>query len=153
MNQLPQLFIYDRWANRKTAAVLNQQPRGALQECDNLFAHIAASQKIWYNRINGDSSDDIELWPKSIPVSTAMESLEKIHEKWSKLLTSVKDEAVISYTNSKRTEFTTSITGILHHVVIHGQHHRAQIAMLLRQHEIEPPATDFIFYLREADNG
>jgi uncharacterized damage-inducible protein DinB len=34
-------------------------------------------------------------------------------------------------------------------VVNHGTHHRAQIALLLREAEIAPPATGYIYYLRE----
>ncbi|MFB3133724.1 MAG: DinB family protein [Rhodothermales bacterium] len=38
---------------------------------------------------------------------------------------------------------------ILLHVIIHGQHHRAQIATCLRQHGHTPPPTDCIIFTRD----
>jgi uncharacterized damage-inducible protein DinB len=62
-----------------------------------------------------------------------------------------KNEAIV-YKNSKGTVFNNTVEEILVHLTIHGQHHRAQIANLLRQSGIEPPATDIIFFLRTLDN-
>ena len=54
----------------------------------------------------------------------------------------------VDYSNSKGVVFSNDVVDILQHLIIHGQHHRAQIALLLRQNGIEPPTTDYIFYIR-----
>lgn len=149
MDQLQQLFKYDLWANRKIAAILSDQSSRAPNKCNALFAHLAVAQDVWYKRITGGNTSTINLWPDDLSVKQALNLLEKRHDDWMQLLRSADTERDVTYANSSGTEFTTPLTGILHHVIIHGQHHRAQMAMLLRQNEISPPATDFIFYLRE----
>ncbi len=54
----------------------------------------------------------------------------------------------INYTNLKGDAFTNSIRDILFHVINHSTYHRGQIAADLKQHGIEPPITDYIFYKR-----
>lgn len=150
-DQLKQLYKYDFWANKKVAAVFEIKSSHQLQQAYALFAHIRASQQIWLQRIRGNSTADILLWPEQADPENDLQELTALHEQWLHLLTE-KDanlDAIVSYTNSKGTAFETPLTGILHHVIIHGQHHRAQIAALLREAEITPPPTDFIFYLRE----
>lgn len=145
--QLQQLFRYDLWANKKIATALNNAAFEK-EQCVNLFAHIGAAQDIWYERIKGNDIADIELWPVKKTVDQSLEIIRSMNVKWLKMLEKNNLDEVISYTNSKNRKFNTSLTGILHHIIIHGQHHRAQIATQLRQNDIDPPATGFIFYLR-----
>ena len=58
-------------------------------------------------------------------------------------------DAPVAYTNSSGTAFETPLRDILTHVVNHGTHHRAQIALVLREAGIAPPATDYIYFVRE----
>lgn len=53
-----------------------------------------------------------------------------------------------NYTNSKGMLYKTKLAEILYHIMIHGQHHRAQIVKLLRNAKINPPATNFILFTR-----
>lgn len=150
-DQLKQLCEYDFWANKKVAAVFEITSSRQLQQAYALFSHLRASQQIWLQRIQGNSTADIQLWPEETDPENDLQELTALHEQWLHLLTE-KDanlDKTVSYTNSKGTAFKTPLTGILHHIIIHGQHHRAQIASLLREADITPPATDFIFYLRE----
>lgn len=150
-DQLKKLYKYDFWANKKVAAVFEIKSSIQLQQAYSLFSHIRASQQIWLQRIQGNSTGDIQLWPEETNPENDLQELTTLHEQWLRLLAE-KDaglDETVSYTNSKGTAFGTPLTGILHHVIIHGQHHRAQIAPLLREAEITPPPTDFIFYLRE----
>lgn len=149
--QLQQLFNYDLWANQKVATALNDA-FFEKEPCLNLFAHIGAAQEIWHERINGKKTSGIELWPAEKPVDHSLEIIRSMHKKWMQLLEKNNFDETISYENSKGKKFNMSLAGILHHIIIHGQHHRAQIATRLRQNDINPPATDFIFYLREIDN-
>jgi uncharacterized damage-inducible protein DinB len=154
VKQLKQLYTFDRWANHKVIDILQNKSVDEFSKCLQLLAHISAAQQIWYRRIRGLSSADIDLWPTNYSVDNSSEILNDLHPKW---LTMLKEKARklhedVSYKNSKRKEFSTALAGILHHVIIHGQHHRAQVSTLLRQSGIEPPATDFIFYLRETNN-
>lgn len=146
---LKKLLDYDSWANSSVFRSLNQLSESEERsEILRLFAHLLTAQLIWVNRIKKEPLPS-DIWP-----SLSIQEIEKLlHHNPYKLsgLISKKDE-IINYKNSKGEAFTNSVEEILVHLTIHGQHHRAQIASLLRQAGQEPPATDFIFFLRTLDN-
>lgn len=149
-DQLLRLFNYDRWANEQILATLQDNiPFEDSEKCLEYFAHIAGSQEMWYRRIKGASLDDMEIWPE-YGLAVAQQKLNTLSGNWKRLLDSNSSniERIISYKNSKDTPFDTMLSDILHHMIIHGQHHRAQIAQLLRQSSVDPPATDFIYFSR-----
>lgn len=143
---LDQLIKYDEWANRRIFLQLVEMPEGDNRsEAQNLFSHLLAAQIIWSDRIRGKKpSTDIR------PIWTFNEAKTHLDEssRLLKMLLDFKGE-VITYQNSGGKTFTNTVEEILHHLIIHGQHHRAQIAMLLRKAGMKPTSTDFIFFLRE----
>jgi uncharacterized damage-inducible protein DinB len=46
-----------------------------------------------------------------------------------------------------------SLASLMQHLVNHSTYHRGQIALMLRQLDAVPPATDFVVFLREASRG
>ncbi|MEL7833252.1 DinB family protein [Fodinibius sp. Rm-B-1B1-1] len=144
------LFRYDNWANEQV--LLSLQDNIGFDGSDQAvkyFAHIAGSQKMWLARIQETSIEDIAIWP-DYGLADALQHLKTLNQQWKQLIESNNNNLnrIISYKNSKGTSFETSLSDILFHVIIHGQHHRAQIAKLLRNAKIDPPATDFIFFSR-----
>lgn len=131
------------------ATLQNNIPFENSEKCLAYFAHIAGSQEMWYRRIKGASLEDIEIWPE-YGLAVTQQKLNTLSANWKRLLDSNSSnlDKTISYKNSKGTPFDTILSDILHHVIIHGQHHRAQIAQLLRQASIDPPTTDFIYFSR-----
>jgi len=147
--RLLKLFSYDNWANEQV--LLSLQDNLDFEESDKAlgyFAHIAASQEHWYSRIKNQSSN-VTIWP-DYDLPEAFKILKNYSQKWNNLIEANKGnlDRIISYKNSKGTPYETMLSDILHHLIIHGQHHRAQIAKLLRNAKITPPATDFIFFTR-----
>ncbi|WP_020403432.1 DinB family protein [Gracilimonas tropica] len=144
-----QLFEYDKWANDRIFEALKKLPSSEEQkETERLFSHLLTAQRVWVNRIQEQPTPP-EIWP-----DLSVKEMEKLLNENLELLwqlISKKDE-VIQYQNSKGDSFQNSVQEILMHVVIHGQHHRAQIASLLRQSGVTPPVTDFIFFLRTLEN-
>ena len=144
-----QLFEYDKWANDRIFEALKKLPSSEKQkEAERLFSHLLTAQRVWVNRIQKQPAPS-EIWPY-----LTIKEMDKLLNENPELLwqlTSKKDE-VIQYQNSKGDSFQNSVQEILMHVVIHGQHHRAQIASLLRQSGVTPPVTDFIFFLRTLEN-
>lgn len=149
-DHLLRLFRYDIWANEQI--LLSLQDHLGFEGSDRAveyFAHITGSQQMWYKRIQGESTDDIEIWP-TYSLADALQHLKTLNQQWKQVIGSNKNnlDRIIAYTNSKDTPYETNLSDILTHVIIHGQHHRAQIAKLLRNAKIDPPATDFIFFSR-----
>lgn len=149
-DHLLRLFRYDNWANEQV--LLSLQENLGFEGSDQAvtyFSHIAGSQQVWYRRITGDSLENLQIWP-DYDLPKALQNLNTLNQQWKQLIGTNKDtlDRTISYTNSKGTPYETALSDILFHVIIHGQHHRAQIATLLRNAKIDPPATDFIFFSR-----
>lgn len=149
-DRLLRLFSYDNWANEQVLLTLqDNMDIENVEKAVEYFAHIAGAQDLWYRRIEGQSFDDLKVWPDyGLPV--ALQKLKTLSEKWQNLIESNRTDLdrIIAYKNSKGTPYETMLSDIMHHVIIHGQHHRAQIAKLLRNAKIDPPATDFIFFTR-----
>ncbi|MEX0722814.1 MAG: DinB family protein [Gracilimonas sp.] len=146
---LEKFILYDYWANQKVFLAQQSLEKDEIRaEIEALFSHIVAAQVIWMSRMMGEKSE-MKIWPKL----SGSEIHKLIHENPGKLKTLIsrKDE-MISYKNSKGVSHQTKVEDILMHLVIHGQHHRAQIASLLRKAGATPPGTDFIFFLRTLDN-
>lgn len=150
VHRLQRLFDYDEWATQKVVYVLEEHPQLKKQEeALKLLAHLLSAQQIWHRRTVGKSFDDLELWP-TLSLEECKTILNSMHLKWVKLLENNKNnpDILISYKNTKNKAYETILSDILHHLFIHGQHHRAQIATLIRESGVKPPATDFIYYTR-----
>lgn len=149
-DQLLRLFAYDKWANEQVLITIQDHiPFDNSEESVRYFSHIAESQELWYRRITDQNTKEHKVWPE-YDLAVALQKINTLYSNWLRLIDSNRSELdkIISYQNSKGTSYDTMLSDILHHVVIHGQHHRAQIAKVLRNAKIDPPATDFIFFSR-----
>lgn len=144
---LKKLIAYDSWANNKVfEAIAASEVKNAdsFDEIRKLFSHILAAQQVWLNRMNNEVPE-IEIWP-DLSLSDISDRLGRQSQQLQQQVQN--SGGNIHYTNSAGTAFSNTVDEILNHLVIHGQHHRAQIARLLREAGAEPPTTDLIFYLR-----
>lgn len=136
---------YDLWANQHTLrAIKKVQDESILSELTRLFAHLFKAQIIWYNRIQ-KIQEKVEIWG-----NYTMEECESLLNDSHAMLEGIASKlgGQCAYTNSKGKSFEDTVDDIFEHVIIHGQHHRAQIFLLLRKAGFEPPTTDYIFYKR-----
>ncbi|MCS3758141.1 DinB family protein [Salinibacter ruber] len=73
--------------------------------------------------------------------------------RWQSMLEERSGDALdqpVAYTSSMGPRFETPLHDRCRHVVNHGTHHRAQIALVLREADGAPPPTDAIFFVRDA---
>ncbi|NGP77814.1 hypothetical protein G3570_14290 [Balneolaceae bacterium YR4-1] len=148
--RLKRLFRFDVWATRHMMEVLRENPDlDKYQEALHLLGHLLNTQQIWYLRTVSKSSDHLNLWPE-IDLEKCENIYNSMPDKWDELLSKHQDDPdiLISYQNTKGDSYETKLSDILYHVIIHGQHHRAQIATLFRKSDIDPPPTDFIYFTR-----
>jgi len=149
-NDIATLLQYNRWASARVLDTLQSadgEPEGAVE----LFSHLLRAQDVWYGRVMDTEHAALDFWATD-PLSACAERLDASTRRWNAVLDERGDnlDQPVSYTNSKGTPFETPLRDICTHVVNHGTHHRSQIALVLREADIVPPATDYIFYLREA---
>ena len=150
--KIQHLFQFDLWCTQNlTNFLLEKSPFTEFNNSISFLSHIINAQEIWFYRIVQQPPPDIGIWTEYKP-----EDLPKVareaHQKWLDLIGDheVDLDSEIHYTNTKGVLFQNPIWQIAHHVIIHGQHHRAQISLLLRNCDIAPPPTDYIHYTRVA---
>lgn len=149
-DRLLRLFDFDAWSNREVLAILKEQESFEQhKKVMSLFSHVLAAEELWYLRISNGDLSQLKVWP-SYTLDVIENMIDDFSDAWPRLINEneADPDRIISYKNTSGTAYNTMLSDILHHVVIHGQHHRAQIATLLRQSGITPPPTDFIFYTR-----
>lgn len=144
------LFQYTRWANDRILETMRGADEVPARTIE-LFGHLLRAQDIWYGRVQDTHHATLSLWAEE-DLSACAERSVKSDRRWQDLLgdtTTADLDRPVSYTNSKGTPFETPLRDILSHVINHSTHHRAQIALLLRDADIAPPATDYIYFVRE----
>lgn len=148
--KIQQLFQFDLWCNRKLAALLlDKAPFPEQDTCSSFLSHVINAQEVWFYRVIQLPGPDVGIWDKHNPEDLKARA-EQTHQKWIDLIGDheVDLDIVIHYSNSIGKPFQTPLWQIAHHLIIHGQHHRAQISLLLRKCDIAPPPIDYIYYTR-----
>ena len=137
-----------RWADATVADALDggDVTNG---EATRLFAHVAAVEHLWYARICA-RSPELSVWPAlSVPAALALAA--RHADLFEELLSAADDATLarqVSYRNSAGRDFRNTVGDIVLHTAMHGEHHRGQIARLVRAAGGEPPYTDYIQFAR-----
>ena len=143
---LHRLVAHMRWADQIVADALEADPE---PESVRLFAHIAAVEHLWYRRIFA-RPPACAVWPQ-LSVAEARALADEHATLFDALLDDADDDALartIAYRNSAGRAYENTVADIIIHTAVHGEHHRGQIARLLRAAGREPPYTDYIQYAR-----
>jgi uncharacterized damage-inducible protein DinB len=147
------LFEYDGWASRRILEALAAPPAANLDRCLDLLSHLLRSQNVWIDRIEENNGAHLALWERD-SLAACAERCDRNNRNWLRLLSSCAPgdfNTLVTYTTQRGETYTSEMREILTHVVNHGTHHRAQIALLLREAGIAPPPTDYIIYTRSSE--
>lgn len=151
--RLLRLLRHMRWADDRTARSLRAlatPPEGAVR----VFAHLATAEQIHLERMQGEDPFPQDFWPEhSLDEASAI--AERAVRGWEALVHEADPgrlERPVSYRNSSGTRYETAPVRVLTHVSLHGEHHRGQIARIVRSEGGEPARTDLLFFLRERPN-
>jgi uncharacterized damage-inducible protein DinB len=122
--------------------ITNTIPQKVLE----LFSHVLCAQRIWVSRI---LKIDQKYSPWSVlSVSELKAFSAENFELINSVFANVDLQHEIKYSNTNGDVFISKVADILFHVINHSTYHRAQIASLLKQNNIEPPVTDYILLKR-----
>lgn len=136
---------YDIWANNLVCGAIKKiEDPDVKKEALRLFAHLFKAQVIWFNRING-ITERVDVWGEYTE-ETCASLLNDSHAMLDGIAKKIGSK--IDYTDTKGNKHLNSVSDIFEHVIIHGQHHRAQIMYIIRQAGGTPPPTDYIYFLR-----
>lgn len=149
INYLINLLEYNKWATKQTAkSILNSNKE--LPEANRLISHIVAAQKLWMERISGETTG-ITPW-EEYKTEDILGLSNDINIRWILLIKNKGNnflETVVKYKTTNGATFENSIIDIITHLINHSTYHRAQIARTIRQEGETPSATDYILYIRE----
>ena len=161
VKDLETLFDYSYWANRKLFAVVatltgNQfiEPvAGGWGSIRNTLVHMMSAEGGWLERAGGPARGG-PLKADDFPTLLSVSSHWAVQEQKLRAFLPTLTDADLA----RPTEFTIpqlSLTGVLtigemlHHAVNHSIHHRAQVALLVRQLGAVPGNLDILFYYGE----
>lgn len=139
---------YDDWANREVLRTL-QRESSPPASCGVWFAHVLGAQFEWLARLRGTRSE-LVVWP-AVTLDELEPYLGRLREDWLEYLGGLGSNdlgRLIAYSNSKGQPWRSRVEDVLEHVLLHGAHHRGQIASALREAGLTPPYLDFIHATR-----
>jgi uncharacterized damage-inducible protein DinB len=155
---LTTLYEYTAWARNRlldaaqtlSAEQLHTGAPGVYGSIHDTLVHMAASQWMWLERIQGRSPQP--------PGGADFADLAALRAWWDAqqaaslaYLAGLSDadlNRAISYTSANGQPYTRQVWHALMQVVNHQTEHRSQIATLLTQYGVEAPPTDLVVFLR-----
>lgn len=159
VDEIRQLFKYNRWANQRMLAAaarltdeqFQQDMNSSFPSVRDTLVHVMSAEWVWLSRLRGVS-------PAAMPDAWKQLLLPAVEREWAQLdalmqehvagLTDGDLDRPISYTNIAGQPFVSTHVQILQHVVNHSSYHRGQVTTMLRQLGAAAPATDLIAYYR-----
>jgi uncharacterized damage-inducible protein DinB len=159
LDELRELFAYDRWANARLLDATAKLPIEQLdREMGNSFGsihgtlgHILGAHWVWLSRWLGDSPTGFPAWDVSTH-ALLRERWREVEAKQKEYLDALGEadaDRMIPYTAFNGAAFENPFAELCRHVINHATYHRGQVVTMLRQLGVEPPATDLIRYYRE----
>jgi uncharacterized damage-inducible protein DinB len=145
---LLRLIAHMRWADARVADELEGTPSPD-PETVRLFAHIASVEHLWHSRMLGRAAVHA-VWP-ALSVSESRRLADEHANLFERLVSSADAAAldrIVEYRNSAGIDYRSCVSDIVLHTAMHGEHHRGQIARLVRAAGREPPYTDYIQFAR-----
>jgi uncharacterized damage-inducible protein DinB len=160
MNELRELYDYNRWANARIIAACTAVPDEVMaRDMGSSFpsvlatlAHILSAEWIWLERWNGRS-------PAGVPADWDLSGLAAIRAIWAGVeagqaafLRDLDEQRLrthVDYRNTRGEAHAAPLWQLMRHVVNHSTYHRGQIVTLLRQLGFPAVATDMVLYHRE----
>jgi len=162
------LYEYDRWANNRvlrsisglTPEQFTRDLGGSFRSVRDTLVHIVGGEWGWityWKEPSHSATFLTELWTRHDALFTpdAFPNLSAVQLKWAEV-EKEQAEFVDRVTNESLQKMfpvgTTQINlaHLMQHLVNHSTYHRGQLALMLRQLDAEPLATDFHVFLAEA---
>lgn len=143
MQTIQRMFEHLHWANLRILQALDEEPN---DQAIRIFSHTLLAERVWLTRLAGKVSQNLPIW-SDLSLDNCRKLLEQNHDDFSQIMKGSMDDPIL-YKNSTGDAFSNKKEDILIHVALHGQYHRGQINLLLRQNAIQPIGTDYIIYKR-----
>jgi uncharacterized damage-inducible protein DinB len=164
VKDLEVLYDYGYWANKRLFQLISQltqeqfaQPvAGSYGSIRNTLVHVLSAEWGWLDRCGGPERGP-RLKPDNYPtVESLVEAWNKVEEYVRDFLIKLKDEDLareIEFTIEGPEKRSMQLGYLMQHAAIHGVHHRAQVALLVRMLGYEPGNLDMLIYYADKLRG
>jgi uncharacterized damage-inducible protein DinB len=153
------LYAYNRWADRRvleacrklTAEQYVAEPAPGWSSVRSSIVHIAVVTEGWLRGLTGESVQSFPTEAELPAVDDAERLLDRANGILDQILPTLTPERLATPQTMRgggRTAFLPPWV-VLRHIVNHSTYHRGQVASKLKRLGVEPPATDFIFWVFE----
>jgi uncharacterized damage-inducible protein DinB len=158
LTDIRRLFDYTEYANHLTLEAAEKLSFEQLHDdckishgsIHGTLVHMAGAEWIWLERWRGTSHSTIWTAADFADLSSLRARWSEIEDDRRRLLDGLADEDLsrpLSYRNMKGEPFTLPWIDQMQHVVNHATLHRGQVVGMIRQHGVQPPAVDLLYYL------
>ena len=164
------LFEYDRWANHRAlqaaselrAEQFTRDLGGSLRSVRDTLVHIIGGEWGWltYWKEVAPSPTFLEdLWDRhdSLFHPDKFPSISEVKSKWAEVekehiefLNDLTNESLKRMLPMRTTKI--SLANLMQHLANHSTYHRGQVALMIRQLDAKPMATDFHLFLLEGQH-
>lgn len=117
------------------------------KDATNRFRHILAAEEIWLSRLRG-TTPRVTVWPEKAP-EPSREWIMRNCNTLRDYLSGASLTTVVEYRTGAGALWRSQVSDVLLHILGHGNHHRGQIAMIVKAAGGSPAMTDYIFYTRD----
>jgi len=165
------LFEYDRWANNRvlqaasalSAEQFTRDLGGSFRSVRDTLLHIIGGEWGWLTYWREPSHGPAflaELWDRHDALfrPDAFPNIEAVRLKWAEVekeqtefLDRLTDESLGRMLPYRKTQL--SLAHLMQHLANHSTYHRGQVAVMIRQLDWKPLATDFSAFLAEGRSG
>jgi uncharacterized damage-inducible protein DinB len=142
MTQLAKLVAHTQWANRAWLGFVAEKTP-ADEWMWQRISHILLGERAWFQRIAGETPDR-QIWLRLD--SARLEELLDAHGRIYADLLAGDLTRVIAFQRFTGEQYQSPVGDILLHLVLHGVHHRGQMATRASAIGVPPVNTDFIQY-------
>ena len=155
------LYDYGYWANQKLFQVVSdltqeqfaQPVAGSYGSIRNTLVHALSAEWGWLERCGGKVRGP-RLTPDNYPtVASLAEAWDKVEGYVREFLSGLREEDLsndVEFSLGGPETRTMPLEQLMQHAAIHGVHHRAQVAMLLRMLGHEPGNFDMLIYYSDS---
>ena len=157
VSDLERLYDYSYWANRKLFAVVTQltpeqftrSVAGSYESIRNTLVHALSAEWGWLER-SGGPPRGAKLDPANYATPASLvEGWSRVEGYMREFMSKLDDEKLtrdVEFAIGSGPKQSLPIGDLLQHGVVHGIHHRAQVALLLRVLGYTPGNFDMLFY-------
>jgi uncharacterized damage-inducible protein DinB len=157
VKDLAALYDYGYWANQKLFQVMAQltpeeftrSVAGSYGSVRNTMVHALSAEWGWLDRCGGPERGP-RLDPADYPTGESLlKTWHKVEAYLREFLSGLKDADLarsVEYSVGGAEPRSLPVGALLQHAVVHGVHHRGQVALLLRVLGYAPGNFDLLFY-------